>query len=379
MHKRTRLWALVGLFAALSIVAAACSSGNDNSSGSSGSTTGGASGSSGGSSGGTTNLSGELNGAGSSAQQAAQTAWIATFTGNYPDLTINYDPSGSGAGREQFEGGGVDFAGSDAYLADDELTKAQQRCGGNDNVIELPVYISPIAVAFNVSGVDSLNLSPDVIAKIFTGAITKWNDPAIAQLNQGETLPDTTITPVHRSDDSGTTQNFTEYLSAAAPDVWKYPPDDTWPIKGGESAEGTSGVVDAVTNGDGTITYADASQTADLGNAKVEVNGEFVEHTADAASAVIDSSTPVSGRGPYDHAIDVNRTPKGSEYPIVLLSYELACTQYDDPQTAANVKGYLSYMVSAEGQQLAAQNAGSAPISDELRQEAQTAIDAIQT
>jgi phosphate transport system substrate-binding protein len=378
MPKRTRWWGLIGLLAALSIVAAACSNGG-NDSGSGGSSTGGATSSTGGSTGGATNLSGELNGTGSSAQQAAQTAWIATFTGDNPDLTINYDPSGSGAGREQFEGGGVDFAGSDAYLADDELTKAQQRCGGADNVVELPVYISPIAVAFNLSGVDSLNLSPEVIAKIFTGDITKWNDPAIAQLNKGVNLPDTAITPVHRSDDSGTTQNFTEYLSAAAPDVWTYPPDDTWPIKGGESAEGTSGVVDAVTNGDGTITYADASQTGDLGNAKVEVNGQFVEHTADAAAAVIDSSTPVKGRGPYDHAIDVNRTPSGSEYPIVLLSYELACTRYDDPQTAANVKGYLSFIVSSQGQQLAAQNAGSAPISDQLAQEDQQAIDAIQT
>ena len=375
MRKRSRLWGLAILFAALSIVAAACGGGDDgNDAGSSG-TTGGTSAATGGAQ----DLSGELNGAGSSAQQAAQTAWIATFTGDSPDLTINYDPSGSGAGREQFTGGGVDFAGSDAYLADDELTAAQDRCGGADNVIELPVYISPISVAFNVPGVDSLNLSADVIAKIFNGDITTWNDPAIADLNDGVDLPDTTITPVHRSDDSGTTQNFTEYLSAAAPDSWTDPADDTWPIDSGESAEGTSGVIDAVTNGEGAITYADASQAGDLGNAKVEVNGEFVEHTAEAAAAVIDTSTPVSGRGPYDFAIDVNRTPQDGEYPIILLSYEIACTQYDDAQTAANVKGYLAFIVSDAGQQLANQNAGSAPISEDVRQEAQSAIDAIQT
>ena len=375
MRKRTRLWGLVVLFAALSIVAAACG-GDDGNGASSGSTdsTGGTA-----ATGGATDLSGELNGAGSSAQQAAQTAWIATFTGDNPDLTINYDPSGSGAGREQFTSSGVDFAGSDAYLADDELTAAQDRCGGADNVIELPVYISPIAIAFNLPGIDSLNLSADVIAKIFNGDITSWNDPAIADLNDGVDLPDTAVTPVHRSDDSGTTQNFTEYLSAAAPDSWTSPADDTWPIEGGEAAEGTSGVIDAVTNGEGAVTYADASQAGDLGNAKVEVNGEFVEHTAEAAAAVIDSSTPVSGRGSYDFAIDVNRTPQDGEYPIVLLSYELACTTYDDPQTAANVKGYLAYIVSEEGQQLANQNAGSAPISDDLRQEATSAIDAIQT
>jgi phosphate transport system substrate-binding protein len=372
--RRKSLLVLVTV-AVLAIVAAACSSDdNGGNTGSSGAT------SSSGATGGATNLSGELNGAGSTAQQAAMQAWVATLTGDNPDLTVNYDPVGSGAGREQFIAGGADFAGSDAYLAEgDELSSAQDRCGGPDNVLELPVYISPIAVAFNLPGVDSLNLTADTIAKIFNGDITKWNDPAIAGDNGDANLPDTAITPVHRSDDSGTTQNFTEYLSAAAPDTWTYPPDDVWPIKAGESAEGTSGVIDAVTNGEGTITYADASQAGDLGKAKVEVNGQFVEISAQAAADAIDASKPVKGRGPYDHAIDVNRTPQNGEYPIVLLSYQIGCTQYDDPGTAANVKALFSLIVSSQGQQIAAQNAGSAPISDTLAQENQQAIDAIQT
>src|SRR5262245_23887609 len=282
---------VLALVAVLAIVAAACSSDdNGSNTGSTGATS---------ASGGTgvaTNLSGELNGAGSTAQQAAMEAWVATLTGDNPDLTINYDPVGSGAGREQFIGGGADFAGSDAYMADgDELDSANQRCGGPDNLIEIPVYISPIAVAFNLPGVTSLNLTPDTIAKIFNGDITTWNDPAIAGDNSGANLPDTAITPVHRSDDSGTTQNFTEYLSAAAPHAWTYEPDDVWPIKGGESAEGTSGVIDAVTNGEGTITYADASQAGELGKAKVEVGGQFVEISAQAAAAAIGRSMAVKG------------------------------------------------------------------------------------
>src|SRR5262245_38286033 len=374
MVKRRKGLLVLATVAVLALVAAARSSdddgGNTGSTGDTSSTgaTGGAP------------LSGELNGAGSTAQQAAMEAWVATLTGANPDLTINYDPVGSGAGREQFIGGGADFAGSDAYMADgDELNSATQRCGGDDNLIELPVYISPIAVAFNLPGVTSLNLTSDTIAKIFNGDITTWNDPAIAGDNSDVDLPDMAITPVHRSDDSGTTQNFTEYLSAAAPHAWTYEPDDVWPIKGGESAEGTSGVIDAVTNGEGTITYADASQAGELGKAKVEVGGQFVEISAQAAADAIDASTPVEGRGPNDFAIDVNRTPENGEYPIVLLSYQIGCTTYDDPGTAANVKALFSLIASPEGQQLAAENAGSAPISDTLAQDAQTAIDAIQT
>ena len=208
---------------ALALVAAACSS--DSSSSSTAGTTGSEA----------PQLSGELNGAGSSAQQAAQEAWIADFTADQPDLTINYDPSGSGAGVEQFTSGGVPFAGSDAYMTGDSLTAANTQCGGEDSVIELPVYISPIAIAFNVPDVTSLNMTPDVVAKIFSGQITKWNDQAITSQNSGVNLPDLAISPVHRSDDSGTTFNFTDYLSQAAPSVWTDPAGETWPIKSGEA------------------------------------------------------------------------------------------------------------------------------------------------
>jgi len=351
------------LLATLALVAAACSSDSSTTSAASGSEA--------------PQLSGELNGSGSSAQQAAQEAWIASFTADQPDLTINYDPSGSGAGVEQFTSGGVPFAGSDAYMTGDSLTAANTQCGGEDNVIEIPVYISPIAIAFNLPEVSSLNLTSDVVAKIFKGDITKWNDQAIASQNSGVTLPDLAISPVHRSDDSGTTFNFTDYLSQAAPSVWTFPAGETWPIKSGEAAEGTSGVVDAVKNGSGTIGYADASQIGNLGTAKVEVNGEFVGISSEAAAAIVDQSTAVTGRGQYDFAYDLDRTPSETAYPVVLLSYELACTQYSDASIAANVKGYLNYINSSAGQDVASQAAGSAPISDKIRTQNQAAIDAI--
>ena len=145
-------------------------------------------------------LSGDLVGAGASSQQAAMEAWQAGFEGEYPDVQFSYDPAGSGAGREQFIDRRADFAGSDAALDEEELTAAQERCGGGE-VFELPNYISPIAVIFNLEGVDELDLTPATIAGIFTGQITTWNDPAIAETNPDAQLPDTPITPVHRGDD----------------------------------------------------------------------------------------------------------------------------------------------------------------------------------
>jgi phosphate transport system substrate-binding protein len=294
-----------------------------------------------------------------------------------PDVTVNYDPVGSGGGREQFLAGGTDFAGSDAALDEEELTAAEDRCGAA-GVFELPNYISPIAVIYNLEGVDELNLTPATLAGIFTGAITNWNDPAIAADNPDATLPDQAITPVHRADDSGTTDNFTDYLFQAAPEVWTSEPDGEWPLPGGEAANGTSGVVSAVTAGAGAIGYADLSQAGELGVASVQVGSEFVTPTPEAAAAVVENSPAAEGRGEFDFAIEVNRQTEGSgEYPIVLVAYHLGCIEYDEQATADLVKGFIGYVISEEGQQAAAESAGSAPISDALREQAQGAVDAI--
>ncbi len=322
-------------------------------------------------------LSGSLVGAGASSQQSAMEAWQAGFEGEYPGVQFSYDPVGSGSGREQFISGAADFAGSDAALDDEELTAAAERCAGGE-VFELPNYISPIAVVFNLEGVDALNLKPATIAGIFTGAITTWNDPAIAADNPDATLPATAITPVHRADDSGTTDNFTDYLFQAAGDVWTSEPDGVWPLPGGEAANGTSGVVGVVESTAGAITYADASRAGDLGVVNVAVGDEFVAPTPESAAAVVENSPAVEGRGEYDFAVEVNRLTEGSgEYPVVLVSYHVGCVTYDDQATADNVKAFMQYVVSEEGQQAAADNAGNAPISETLREQAQTAVDAI--
>jgi phosphate transport system substrate-binding protein len=323
------------------------------------------------------NLSGEIAGAGSSAQEAAQEAWITGVQGANADLTISYDPVGSGGGREQFIAGGVDYAGSDSPLADEELTGAEKNCGGAENLVQVPAYISPIAVVYNLPGVDTLNLDPDTIAQIFAQKITTWNDPAIAALNDGVDLPDTRITPVNRSDDSGTTANFTDYLSKAAPDSWTYPPDDTWPVKGGESAEGTSGVVEAVGAGEGAVGYADASQAGDLGVANIKVGSDYVAPSPEGAAKDVEISKESSDVGGDANvfAYELERTSTDpSTYPIVLVSSIITCT---NGENADLVKALFEYAISNEGQQAAAENAGSAPLTEKVRSDIQPAVDAI--
>jgi phosphate transport system substrate-binding protein len=322
-------------------------------------------------------LSGNLVGAGASSQQAAMNGWTAGYNSVQPGVTVNYDPVGSGGGREQFLSGGTDFAGSDAALDEGELTQAEERCG-TSGVFELPNYISPIAVIYNLEGVDELNLSAGTVAGIFNQQITNWNDPAIAADNPDATLPDQAITPVNRSDESGTTENFTEYLSAAAGEAWPHEASGDWPVAGGEAAQGTSGVVSAVNAGNGTIGYADLSQAGDLGVAKIGVGDEFVAPSAEAAAAVVENSQNLDGRGEYDLGIELNRDTTGSgEYPIVLVSYHIGCIEYEEQETADLVKDFMSYVISEDGQQAAAEAAGSAPISEGLREQAQKAIDAI--
>jgi phosphate transport system substrate-binding protein len=304
-------------------------------------------------------------------------AWQAGFNTQQPGVTLSYDPVGSGGGREQFIAGGTDFAGSDAALDDEELAAAQKRCGGGE-IFELPNYISAIAVTYNLEGVADLNLAPTTVAKIFAGQVTNWNDPAIAADNPGVTLPDLAITAVHRADDSGTTTNFTDYLSKTAPEIWTAEPDGEWPLPGGEAASGTSGVISAVQAGNGAIGYADESQAGELGIAKIGVGSEFVSPSPEAAATVVANSETVAGRGQYDFAVSVNRaTTSADEYPIVLVSYHIGCVEYDDQAKADAVKAFMGYVISEEGQSAAADAAGSSPITADARQQAQTAVDAI--
>lgn len=320
-------------------------------------------------------LSGELNGSGATSQASASDAWIAAFQLANKSVTINYSPEGSGAGRKAFMSGGVSYAGSDSALSDEELAGEFAACVPGTKAIDLPVYISPIALIFNIDGVSKLNLDAATIAKIFKGEITTWDDPAIVALNPGTELPSATITAVHRSDDSGTTKNFADYLNKVAPEVWTAKPADAFPYTGGEAAQGTTGVIDAVTNGKNTIGYADASKAGSLSTAAVKVGDKFVEYSAAAAAAVVEGSPLVQGREASDIAIALDRnTTDPTHYPLVLVSYFIVCQEYADPAAGALVKAYAGYVASPAGQIEAAKSAGAAPLSAELSARVAAAI-----
>ncbi|WP_233550952.1 phosphate ABC transporter substrate-binding protein PstS [Amnibacterium setariae] len=323
-------------------------------------------------------LSGTLNGVGSSAQANAQTAWTKGFQTTNSGVTVNYNPSGSGAGRTAFENGGADFAGSDAALPADELSGSFKDCKAGTKGIDIPVYVSSVALVYNLDGVKDLQLDAPTIAKIFSGKITKWNDSAIKALNSGANLPSSNITPVYRSDKSGTTNNFTDYLHQTAGSIWTAEAADAFPFKTGEGAAKGSGVVAAVTGGKGTIGYVDFSSVGTLSYAKVKVGSSYVAPSTDAASKTAETSPLDTSRESNDVVVKVNRTTTdSSEYPITLVSYLIACQSYNDSAKAALVKGYAQYITSDEGQQAAASSAKSAPMTGALSTKAQAAAAAI--
>ena len=331
-----------------------------------------------------TPVSGNFSGAGASSQQAAVEAWIAGFQGTNPDAKVAYNPSGSGAGVSTFLTGATAWAGSDAALSNDEVEQSKSVCASG-NAFDIPVYVSPIAVVFNLNGISgkgkTLNMDAETIAKIFDGKITKWNDPAIADQNKDLKLPDTAITVVHRSDKSGTTQNFVSYFKDVTPDNWTYDLSENWPNEVGQGAKGTSGVISTVKQADGTIGYADFSQVGDLGTVAIKVGDKYNEISAEAGSKVIeDSKQDDTVKGDNRIVIKINHaTEAEGSYPIVLVSYDIVCPAYKDTKQAEFAKAWLTYVTSDEGQKAAQDAAGTAPLPSSLKSKITKSIEAIKT
>lgn len=366
--KLNRLGSAAAVLSVAAIALTACGSDNPTAASSSGSSA-----SSSGS-----GASGTLTGIGASSQTSAMEAWSAGFKAANAGANVQYSPDGSGAGRKAFLAGGAQFAGSDAYLKEDEAESSKKICGP-EGAFNIPAYVSPIAVAYNLEGVDELNMDAQTIAKVFKKEITKWNDPVIAKQNPDATLPDKQITVVHRNDESGTTENFVEYLKAAAGKVWNYEVSGEWPSDiQSENAKGTSGVVSTTTSTDGAITYADFSAVGKLSTVNVKVGDEYTKISADAAAKALETATPVKGASKNDLALDLKRdTTEAGTYPIVLVSYHIFCSTYKDQATVDLVKSFGKYVVSAEGQKAAADSAGNAPLSSSIEEKAAKAIDAI--
>jgi len=325
---------------------------------------------------------GTLNGEGSSAQKNAIEQAITDFQTACSGATVNYNPTGSGAGIKQFIAGQVDFAGSDSALKDAakagstsiEQADADKTCGSP--AWNLPMVTGPIAVAYNVKGVDKLILTPAVTAKIFGGAITMWNDAAIGAINPGVTLPAQAIKVFFRSDESGTTDNFTKYLNAAAAADWPADPGKKWTGKG-EGKEKSAGVANAVKSTEGGITYAEWSYAKDnkLGIAQIDNGAGAVELTGEAVGKAVGAATQSGDGNNIKLKLDY-ATKEAGAYPILLVTYEIVCSKAKDPAKARLVKAFLKSFAAAD-EQATLQDIGYAPLPAAVQTKVTAAIDAL--
>lgn len=326
--------------------------------------------------------SGEILGEGSSAQNNAIQEVIAAYgdaCGNAGKVT--YSKSGSGDGIKKFIGAQVDWAGTDSALKTEEkdgmveADEAKKRCDGND-AWNLPMAVGPIAFAYNVQGVDKLIMTPEVLAKIFQGEITTWDDAAIKEINPDAQLSSTKITVFFRNGESGTTENATKFLSKASKGAWKGEPAKAWTGKG-EGKDGSDGVAEAVKSTDGGISYMEWSYARDndLGVSQIDNGGGAVELTGDTVSKAV-SEAEIAGKGndlklnlKYDLAEE-------GAYPALLVTYNVTCSKGLDPAKAALVKDFLGFYASPE-QQASLVELGYAPLPENIQQKVQTAAAAI--
>jgi phosphate transport system substrate-binding protein len=319
---------------------------------------------------------GTLTVSGSSAQANAMTQWIKDYQTACTGATVNYAPVGSGQGIIDFTNGQSAFAGSDSALKPEEKGPADKRCK-TGKAIDLPMVPGPIAVVFNVDGVDKLTLTPQVLAKIFSGKVTTWNDPAIAGLNKGAKLPSETIATFHRSDDSGTSDNFTKYLATAAASDWSYGNDKVWKAPGGQGAKGSDGISAAIEQTPNSLSYVEYSYATqnDLTLAAVDNGRGPVQLSTGSVGKAIEAAK-VAGKG-NDLALDLDYTTKAKgAYPIILVTYEIACESGLPAEQAKLTKGFLTYAVSDKGQQKLT-DLGYAPLPKSIQTKVASAVAAL--
>jgi phosphate transport system substrate-binding protein len=290
---------------------------------------------------------GEINASGASFPDAYYAAAIEAYAEVNPDLMVTYNATGSGTGKSEFGEGLNDFAGTDSLVKDDDGVEA-----GSFQYI--PTVAAPITISYNLPGVDALQLPQDVLAGIFAGTITTWNDATIAEANPDATLPDTAITLAVRSDGSGTTTNFSKFLEAASPEVWTLGSGDTieWPGNA-VAAEKNTGVAQVIQDTEGSIGYVDLADAIEssLVTASIEnADGAFIAPTLEGATAALDGATVEE-----DLSYNPLNAAGAEAYPITAPTYILIRTEYEDPNVAAGVKEFVNYLLT-DGQALAAEN-----------------------
>lgn len=322
---------------------------------------------------------GQILASGSSAQQNAIDLWVQKYQAACSGTTINYKASSSGEGIIDFNQGTDAFAGSDSPLKPEEVTASKAVCTGGTG-ISIPMVGGPIAIGYNLSGVDNLVLDAATIGNIFNSKITYWDDAAIKALNSGVTLPHTKIQAFHRQDESGTTDNLTKYLSGAAPKAWPYEHAKAFAGKGGQSAAKSAGVAAQVKQTNGSIGYFEVSYATanSIKTAKINTGASApVEATAANASAGI-AQGKVVGTG-ADLSLDLSSayvTKADNAYPIVLVTYEIACDKGNKAATLPVTKSFLTYIASEEGQALLP-DAGYAPLPAEIATKVRASVAAL--
>jgi phosphate transport system substrate-binding protein len=334
-------------------VLAGCGGGNSDTGGSSG--------------GGTANGSGQLKASGASFPDAYYQEVISAYKEQAPGVTVTYNAVGSGTGKQEFGKGLTDFAGTDSTVKDTDGVPA-------GSFMYVPTVAGPITVSYNLSGVDRLQLSPDTLASIFQAKITKWNDPAIAKDNSGVSLPDTSITVAHRSDGSGTTNNFTKYLAAASPQ-WKLGSGDTvaWP-SGTQGAEKNTGVAQIIKQTDGAVGYVDFSDAVETKLSLASIknkDGNFVAPSLDGATAAVAGATVKD-----DLTYDPLNASGADSYPITAPTYLLLKTKYEADK-AKLVTDYVRYLLT-DGQPIA-KDVNFAALPSGLQQKALAQLDKVQS
>jgi phosphate transport system substrate-binding protein len=300
-------------------------------------------------------LTGSLKGSGSSFQDAFEQAAIDALSSK-SDLQVTYNPVGSGQGKKDFGASLTDFGGTDSTVKPGDGP-------ADGSFLYVPIAAAPITVSYNLTGVDTLQLSATTLAKIFQGDITKWDDAAIAADNPDAKLPSKAIIIVRRADGSGTTSNFTKYLDAAAKGTWKLGAGDTveWPTSS-QAGQKNPGVAQLVKDNAGAIGYVDLSDAEASGLTYASIKnkaGKFVAPTVAGAAAALEGAVVNDDLtiNPLDAAGD-------AAYPITSPTYVLVRTSYADQAKADSVKGYVTFLIT-DAQDLAAE-LSFARISDAL-------------
>ncbi|MCK9921088.1 phosphate ABC transporter substrate-binding protein PstS [Frankia sp. AgPm24] len=316
---------------------------------------------------------GSITGSGSSAQKNAVDEWVKAYQDACSGATINYQSTGSSTGRQQFISKQVTFAGSDSALKDQQKTDADKRCAPG-TAVDLPMAVGPVSLMYNLSGVKDLQLSAETLAGIFSGKITKWDDAAIKAENSGASLPSATIATVHRSDGSGTTDNFTKFLKGAGGSAWTFDSGSDWKAPGGQGAKGSDGVTSTVKSTENSIGYAELSYAENAGLSTVKVKnaaGEYVAPSTEGASLGLGTAKIADGDD-LKLTFDYTTATKGA-YPVYLVTYEIACTSGLPAEEAALVKSFLTYTAS-DAAQKSIGDLGYAPLPDAVASKVRAVI-----